>query len=270
MIEKILEMNGVLYTVITICAVSLIIKIQLLLLYKKLIREAAAPGRKRKCSRYVRQYIKEITNGFEMEYRSSYYVNNVSVFVDRYLYDVRLSGVRYSTWETMGVIAVLMCLIAGMAGAFGAYYYEFGQDHIIRYTLEGLAVSGIIVMADAFIDIQRRKEQLHTNICNYLENYMKPRLEKGDYSYRLEECARLSDEVDAGMMALIESLNESGTPSEEEPDEVSEAILEAERQQGIGNSSDGHKDKPETTNIVNNTGIDDGRILEDVIREYLT
>lgn len=232
MIQLLFENNVVLYIIVALCFVSLLIKYRLSLLFARLIKMSDKPDNIGKRNKYCSWFIKSITDDFIAEYENSYCVNNVSIFVDKYMYNVSMLGIRSYTWESIGLLTVILCLLIGTFGAVGAYSLNLGQGELLKNVLCGLVAAGTIIVADIFNDIQSKREQLHTNICNYLENYMKPRLERGEYRYRFEECSRLSDEIDAGMMALIESMDTDD----------SESLCD----------------------------YSDDRILEDVISEYLT
>ena len=45
-------------------------------------------------------------------------VENVSVFVDKYLYEYKVLGVRLHSWRRMEKTAAGLCLLAGAAGAW--------------------------------------------------------------------------------------------------------------------------------------------------------
>ena len=243
MIDRIFEGNVIFNIVVVICGVSVLVRIALLLLYRRLIKAASSPD-KEKGNGYSRRFIRRITDKFIYEYEKSYPVNNVSVFVDKYMYEVKLFGIRSSTWETMESVSLILCLVSGTLCAFRAYYHSEQQSELIRYVLEGLLSAGIITVSDALFDLTVLRSQLHTNICDHIENYMKPRLECGEYDSSLIEKARLLDDIDEGMIELMNSLNNIQSGAECEDSGQKEAVIDP---------SD-----------------EDERILEDVIREYLT
>ena len=243
MIEKIYDSNVVLYIIFVVCGLSVVTRIALLLRYRSLINEASSPGNGKRTG-YSGRFIRRITDKFACEYEKSYIVNNVSIFVEKYMYEVKMLGIKSSAWESVEILAIILCLAAGTLGAFGAHYYREEQAVIIRYALEGLIAAGVIIISDALFDLTIRRNELHTIICDYLENYMKPRLERGEYNSLVTNNVKLVNEIDEGMLELLESMD---------------------------NSLCGEEDsEPEDENIIWQKQDKDDRIIEDVIREYLT
>ena len=242
MIGKIYESNVVLYIIFVICGLSVVTRAALLLRYRSLIKEASSPGGGKDNS-YSGSFIGRITDKFASEYKKSYIVNNVSIFVEKYMYEVKMLGIKASAWESVEILAIILCLAAGTLGAFGAHYYREEQVVIIRYALEGLIAAGIIIISDALFDLTIRRNELHTIICDYLENYMKPRLERGEYNSLVTNNVKLINEIDEGMLELLESIDNSLCAEETEP---------------------------ENEDIILHKQDKDDRIIEDVIREYLT
>lgn len=213
MFEQLFQNNVVIYCIAMLCFVSLYLKHRLRLVYKNLIKISDKPDNINTGNRYCRWFIKSIADEFVTEYENSYCVNNVSIFVDKYMYKVSMFGIKNYTWESLGILSVILCLLIGTIGAIGAYSYNLGQGELVKNVLWGLIASGVIIVADVFNDLQGKREQLHTNICNYLENYMKPRLERGEYrpynsamdNNELEDSV---EKIDDGMRALLESMSD--------------------------------------------------------------
>ena len=248
MLEKMYEMNLAIYVIIIMCVAGFCFKLAMLHKYNSLIKEAS--GAIEICSGFV----KGIEESFVKKYEQSYRVNNVSIFVDKHMYDIKMLRIRDYVWETVGILLVILCLVIGTVGAACAFYYGHSEYMLIKHVMCGFVSSGILVIVDVFVDLQRKREQLHTNIYNYLENYLKPRLELEKYGYNINsDVNKCADEAKIVDVALDE-LSEKGM------EELIESIENLQKiQSKTISNADGETD-----------GIEDGNILEDIITEYLT
>ncbi len=236
MIENLYDANLILYAIIAVCALGTMLKLVLACGYRTLIKEADNMEKSRN------KNIRKIKENFCGQYEKTYTFGNIGVYVDKCILGMKIAGVRLSAIESVGTIFLLLCLLIGSVGTIWVFVYDKGKEQLIMHALEGVIAGGVLVLLDALINLQKKKEHLHINICNHLENYIKPRLECGEYNYRISELTKLSDEIDEGMMALINSMN------------VKENEVE----------------KNENNNNIINISKTEQEIVEDVIKEYLT
>ena len=252
MIALFYNQNGVIFSISIVCIFSLMVKLIFSFRYQNLINESDQMGETRD------RLLINIKQRFESEYEKAFCVNNVSVFVDKYMYNMRILMLRPTTWESLGMFAILFCLLIGSTGSLYAFSFDLGREEIIGHILEGVIASGILVLVDTLVNVQRKKEPLHVNICDYLENYMKPRLERGEYDYDINQLTRLADEVDEGMLALIKSMDCSSKRKKDE----------SEKQFIFQQSTKEEVEETKVGPIV--LSEDEEQILEDVLKEYLT
>jgi hypothetical protein len=114
---------------------------------------------------------------FETFYRLQIGVNNVDSFVDKYVKKEKFSGIYISTLENIGGQMVILCLAGGVLGSVWGYALHCGQDRILYTFLCGTGLAFLLTIFDKICDIRGKKESLRVNMCDYLENYLKAKLE---------------------------------------------------------------------------------------------
>lgn len=242
MINEVFKTEIIIDIIAIICIVGLILKVMVALCYRHLIKEADD------MSRSKNRFLKNTKTKFSTEYENSFTISNVSLFVDKYMYEMKILRIRTSTWEGIGTFILIVCLLLGSSGALWSFQ-NGSEDRIVEYILTAAVSAGVLVLADSLINAQRRREQLHVNMCYFLENHLKPQLENGCFDFDVNSLSRLSDEIDEGMMELINSMNQS---KDEE------------------NSAKKSKRKDNKYNQTINISKGEQKIVEDVIKEYLT
>lgn len=119
-----------------------------------------------------------IKKKYELCHRMGMNVNNVDKFVDKYVYRQKLMGIKLCTWE--GLCGQL-CTIAGGTAVLAiglAMLGECGQDVIIRYMIQGGISLTLLITFWRLGNVSTKKEVIHLNLCDYLENIYQVRLEK--------------------------------------------------------------------------------------------
>ena len=119
-----------------------------------------------------------IKKKYELCHRMNMNVNNVDKFVDKYVYKQKLMGIKLCTWEGLcgqlcsiaGGIAVLAIALTLLGGC--------GQDVIIRYAIQGSISLTLLITFWKAGNVSTKKEVIHLNLCDYLENIYQVRLEK--------------------------------------------------------------------------------------------
>lgn len=107
-------------------------------------------------------------------------VENVRVFVDKYLYEYRVLGIRLHGWRRMEKVAAVLCLLTGAAGA-GLAYYVNGLDNAvwsIGVTGAGLAV--FVCLVHLMTDERYQLEAVRNYMVDYLENVCLHKYEKSN------------------------------------------------------------------------------------------
>lgn len=163
-------------------------------------------------------------------------VENVGVFVDKYLYEYRVGGVRLHAWRRLQMAGAGLCLILGGVGAIISYRIKGATEQTAMIGGTGVALALIVFLVHMLTDEEYRLEAVRNYMVDYLENIYQHRYEKTYKKEVLEEEAR-SEEARIAESARIQE-NAGMTKNTRMPEE--ERMGENTRM-------------PENTGIVKNT-----------------
>lgn len=113
-------------------------------------------------------------------------VENVHVFVDKFLYEYKVMGVRLYSLRRMETISAVVCLILGVLGAFLTYTVNGMGDDVIRTGATGGIMAVLLYLFHLTTDENFRMAMVKNYMVDYLENVCLHRYEKA-YRGRLEE-----------------------------------------------------------------------------------
>lgn len=181
MIQDWFEQKVFIYIILGIATVGSITKLGLWVKYKTLIRASKKIGTSNnKLMRVMRLK-------FETYYKLNLGVNNVDIFVDKYVYRHRFCGILLSTWEMIsGEFLVLCGLCTAVFGALG-FFYKCGQPSILSTLIMGILMCGLLFGVDYFVNLKTKKRILFINIKDYLENFLKASMESEKFDAELLE-----------------------------------------------------------------------------------
>ena len=163
-------------------------------------------------------------------------VENVGVFVDKYLYEYRVGGVRLHAWRRLQMAGAGLCLILGGVGAIISYRIKGATEQTAMIGGTGVALALIVFLVHMLTDEEYRLEAVRNYMVDYLENIYQHRYEKTYKKEVLAEEAR-SEEARIAESARIQE-NAGMTKNTRMPEE--ERMGENTRM-------------PENTGIVKNT-----------------
>ena len=163
-------------------------------------------------------------------------VENVGVFVDKYLYEYRIGGVRLHAWRRLQMAGAGLCLILGGVGAIISYRIKGATEQTAMIGGTGVALALIVFLVHMLTDEEYRLEAVRNYMVDYLENIYQHRYEKTYKKEVLAEEAR-SEEARIAESARIQE-NAGMTKNTRMPEE--ERMGENTRM-------------PEDTGIVKNT-----------------
>ena len=135
-------------------------------------------------------------------------VENVGVFVDKYLYEYRVGGVRLHAWRRLQMAGAGLCMILGGVGAIISYRIKGATEQTAMIGGTGVAMALIVFLVHMLTDEEYRLEAVRNYMVDYLENIYQHRYEKtykkevlaeeaGSAEARIEESARTQE--NAGM-----------------------------------------------------------------------
>lgn len=172
MLETMLEGQALFVVMGTLAAGGVISKCIVNVTLKRLVRAA---GNMNKSSH---PFMRLVRAKFEHASMISDKVENVKVFVDKYLYEYKVFGVRLHGFRRMETLSAGLCLIVGTAGA-GLMYRENGLNDMVWKT--GGTGAGLAVLVYLFHLVTDEKYQLdaiRNYMVDYLENVCRHRYEK--------------------------------------------------------------------------------------------
>ena len=174
-------------------------------------------------------------------------VENVGVFVDKYLYEYRVGGVRLHAWRRLQMAGAGLCMILGGVGAIISYRIKGATEQTAMIGGTGVAMALIVFLVHMLTDEEYRLEAVRNYMVDYLENIYQHRYEK---TYKKEVLAEEARSAEARIEESARTQENAGMtkntrmPEEERMGENTR-ILEEER---MGENTR----MPENTGIVKN------------------
>ena len=175
-------------------------------------------------------------------------VENVGVFVDKYLYEYRIGGVRLHAWRRLQMAGAGLCLILGGVGAIISYRIKGATEQTAMIGGTGVALALIVFLVHMLTDEEYRLEAVRNYMVDYLENIYQHRYEK---TYKKEVLAEEARSEEARIAESARTQENAGmTKDTRMPEEAK-----------MGENTRMPKDKgivknnrmPENTGIVKNT-----------------
>lgn len=148
-------------------------------------------------------------------------VENVNVFVDKYLYEYRTAGMKLHSWRRMEKAAAGMCLLIGAAGAALEYVVNGMQDMVLKTGAAGAGLAILVYLFHLTTDENYRLEAVRNYMVDYLENVCLRRYEK-TYQKELKVMAPESPAMEFGAVSdkaieAEEKKDDRGTPERPMP-----------------------------------------------------
>lgn len=113
-----------------------------------------------------------LKNQFETIYGMNYQVKNIDAYVDKYLLKLRFLGLPLATWEKVPFLtAGIAALVAGGEAFYG---YVTKMESAIQVEIlfsYGMVLVCLFVFFHIF-GIKSKKQQIHIQLVDYLENYL--------------------------------------------------------------------------------------------------
>ena len=105
-------------------------------------------------------------------------VENVGVFVDKYLYEYRVAGVRFHAWRRLEMAGAGACLVLGGVGAAISYRIKGSTEQAAMIGGTGVALALIVFLVHMLTDEEYRLDAVRNYMVDYLENIYQHRYEK--------------------------------------------------------------------------------------------
>lgn len=105
-------------------------------------------------------------------------VQNVGAFVDKYLYEYRVWGLRLYSWRRMKIICIWSFAFLSVCGAIGAYSFEMMSMEVARYLVYGAVGTLFMTVFHLLADEQYRIKAAKVYMVDFLGNTYAHRYEK--------------------------------------------------------------------------------------------
>lgn len=176
MIQQLYDDYIFIYGMAGLCVLGTMLKIMVSRTYKRLIKASDNMGSTK------HKLMKLMKMKFEACYKLKIGVNNVDSFVDKYVYKHKICGIHLYTWENIGGQLLILCLLAGTIGSVLGLVYNCGKNDILITFFSGVFTSSLLIVVESFINLGAKKSILKANITDYLENFLKVRLEQENFT----------------------------------------------------------------------------------------
>lgn len=174
-------------------------------------------------------------------------MSNISVFVDKYMNQLKIGGFSLSVLKHLsGQLVLLSILISGIGACRGIILGESILYVVPYYIISFLGLYCYFAIS-SFVDISGKTQILRTNLIDYLENHLVNRLEQTTLDMKL---------VQGEDTAAEESLQP------EENAKLKENVKIKENAQGMKRAE---QDKPEPA-VLSHT---EAKELESLLKEFL-
>ena len=180
-LEKWIEDQVVFYILIALAGVGILTTLIGRIIFNKLLKEA------QNIHHSGHPFMKLVKAKYEHANLVSERVQNVEVFVDKYLFEYRILGIKYYTWQRIEMKWMLFLLEAGCLLAGVSYLQNGYNQQVIR-----IVVSAVIGCAPLFLlrvmgDGKRRTDAVRNYIVDYLQNVCAHRYVKLEQENEIEE-----------------------------------------------------------------------------------
>lgn len=181
MLEAVMKYGVIFYAMGMIFAAGLLANVITHITARKMVREAS------EIQKSNHRLMRLLKAKFEHTSMVSERVQNVDVFVKKYLYEYKVLGVRLDVWRSMKGKAIWFILAFGIAGTFSSYLLEGIGEQTIRYI--GFTGTFVLILYSVHImsDEAAKLKAAKTYIVDYLENVCQHRYEKANHMQAKEE-----------------------------------------------------------------------------------
>lgn len=188
MLQEILNSRNLLYVMAVVCAVGIISKLGVWISYRRLMKATD------NMSASKNALTRQLKLKFENCYKLNLNVQNVPVFVDKYLQKYKVFGIRVHTANRLLQIALLLSAGMGVVACTGVIWFEMSMKMLVLYGAVAILSVLALYLTEYMLDIEDKKEIAVTNLQDYLENVLTNRLH---HEYEEEPGKELVKETEA-------------------------------------------------------------------------
>lgn len=105
-------------------------------------------------------------------------VQNVGAFVDKYVYEYRVCGLRLYTWRRLKMVSIWTFTLLCVFGAIGAYSFEMMSMEVAKYLVYGSVGTLVMTVLHLLMDEQYRLKAAKVYMVDFLGNTYAHKYEK--------------------------------------------------------------------------------------------
>lgn len=169
---------------------------------KRLVRGAGNMGKS------THPFMRLVRAKFEHACMVSEKVENVEAFVDKYLYEYRVAGLKLHGLQRMEVTAVGICMAAGLLGGFLEYTGNGMNDEVLTTGAFGIGAGILLYLLHLTTDEKYSVSVVRNYMVDYLENVCLHRYEKA-YQKETESKGKAPQEPQPELQTDMQSEMES-------------------------------------------------------------
>lgn len=188
---------------------------------KRLVRGAGNMGKS------THPFMRLVRAKFEHACMVSEKVENVEAFVDKYLYEYRVAGLKLHSLQRMEVTAVGICMAAGILGGFLEYTGNGMNDEVLTTGAFGIGSGILLYLLHLTTDEKYSVSVVRNYMVDYLENVCLHRYEKA-YQKETESKGKAPQEPQPELQADMQSDMESTELPQPKPQPELTAPLQTE------------------------------------------
>mgnify|MGYP000451710438 CR=1 FL=1 len=188
---------------------------------KRLVRGAGNMGKS------THPFMRLVRAKFEHACMVSEKVENVEAFVDKYLYEYRVAGLKLHSLQRMEVTAVGICMAAGILGGFLEYTGNGMNDEVLTTGAFGIGAGILLYLLHLTTDEKYSVSVVRNYMVDYLENVCLHRYEKA-YQKETESKGKAPQEPQPELQADMQSDMESTELPQPKPQPELTASLQPE------------------------------------------
>ncbi len=172
MLEMIMDRHLPFVLLGAVAAIGLISKIITGVTLKKLVKAAANMGKS------THPLMRLIRAKYEHACMVSDRVQNVEVFVEKYIYEYRIAGLPLHSWRRIEKGAAWICAAIGVLAALGEYALRGMNEQVLRNGTFGFVAGIILFVLRVSVDENYRLQAIRTYMVDYLDNFCARKYEK--------------------------------------------------------------------------------------------
>lgn len=245
--EELLKGDIIKYGIIIATVFSVIIKVIQTFIYIRLMEESEnIPASRNKL-------IKQMKLKFENCYKLNLGVNNVHIFVDKYMYKHKIGGISMYHLNRIPIVLGWLCAVAGIVSGLICYLENYSVKIGSLYEIYGIGCVLVLKLADVILDTGHKKNVAYTNLVDFFENSLQNHL-----THDVAKAGAITEE-EREALEDIPVINEVKREKEEKEKVTKEILLQYHKK------DKNKKAEPDTASQSNAEAI-----IKDVLSQFLS